>query len=158
MLRASWEDVLLAVMAPRAGKTTALAVPSILDAPRAVLATSNRSDVWAATAHARAAAGQVWLFDPQRVTRQPQSFWWDPLSTISTVEEAARFADHFTQEIRGVGSSDPFRPLAAGDLLTCLFLAAASSGGTLAHHDEVPELPVHVVEGTHEAPWVVNCL
>lgn len=132
VLRASWEDVLLAIMAPRAGKTTALAVPPILDAPGAVLATSNRSDVWAATARARGAIGQVWLFDPQRVTRQPQGFWWDPLSTMSTVEQAARLADHFIQEIRGVGSSDPFWPLAAGDLLTCLFLAAASSGGTLA--------------------------
>ncbi|GIJ67943.1 hypothetical protein Voc01_028600 [Virgisporangium ochraceum] len=132
ILRASWEDVLLAIMAPRAGKTTALAVPPIIDAPGAVLATSNRSDVWAATALTRASAGQVWLFDPQRVTRQPQGFWWDPLAAVSTVEEAARLADHFIQEIRGVGSSDPFWPLAAGDLLTCLFLAAASSGGNLA--------------------------
>ena len=35
VLRASWEDVLLAVMAPRAGKTTALAVPAILERSRA---------------------------------------------------------------------------------------------------------------------------
>ena len=132
VLRSSWEDVLLAVMAPRAGKTTALAVPSILDAPGAVLATSNRSDVWAVTTRARQRIGLVWLFDPQRVTRQPQTFWWDPLATVTTVEEATRLSDHFIQEIRGVGSSDPFWPLAAGDLLTCLFLAAASSGGTLA--------------------------
>ena len=132
VLRSSWEDVLLAVMAPRAGKTTALAVPPILDAPGPVLATSNRSDVWAATTRARMRVGMVWLFDPQQVTRQPQTFWWDPLSTVTTVEEAARLSDHFVQEIRGVGSSDPFWPLAAGDLLTCLFLAAANSGGTLA--------------------------
>src|SRR5689334_8223092 len=32
-LRSSWEDVHLLVMAPRAGKTTAFAVPVILDAP-----------------------------------------------------------------------------------------------------------------------------
>ena len=132
VLRSSWEDVLLAVMAPRAGKTTALAVPPILDAPGPVLATSNRSDVWAATTRARERVGRVWLFDPQRVTRQPQQFWWDPLATVTAVEEAARLADHFIQEIRGVGSSDPFWPLAAGDLLTCLFLAAAHSGGSLA--------------------------
>jgi type IV secretory pathway TraG/TraD family ATPase VirD4 len=132
VLRSSWEDVLLAVMAPRAGKTTALAVPPILDAPGPVLATSNRSDVWTATARARERIGPVWLFDPQKVTRQPQTFWWDPLSTVTAVEDAARLADHFIQEIRGVGSSDPFWPLAAGDLLTCLFLAAADSGGTLA--------------------------
>ncbi len=132
VLRSSWEDVLLAVMAPRAGKTTALAVPPILDAPGPVLATSNRSDVWAATTRARQRVGRVWLFDPQRVTRQPQTFWWDPLATINGVEDASRLADHFIQEIRGVGSSDPFWPLAAGDLLTCLFLAAAHAAGTLA--------------------------
>ncbi|GGM88083.1 type IV secretory system conjugative DNA transfer family protein [Dactylosporangium sucinum] len=132
VLRSSWEDVLLAVMAPRAGKTTALAVPPILDAPGPVLATSNRSDVWAATVRARARVGRVWLFDPQRVTRQPQTFWWDPLSTATTVETASRLADHFIQEIRGTNTSDPFWPLAAGDLLTCLFLAAANCGGTLA--------------------------
>ena len=132
VLRSSWEDVLLAVMAPRAGKTTALAVPPILDAPGPVLATSNRADVWAATTRARQRIGTVWLFDPQRVTRQPQTFWWDPLATVTTVEEATRLSEHFIQEIRGVGSSEPFWPLAAGDLLTCLFLAAASSGGTLA--------------------------
>ena len=131
ILRSSWEDVLLAVMAPRAGKTTSLAVPPILDAPGPVLATSNRSDLWAATARARERVGRVWTFDPQRVTRQPQALWWCPLATVTGVEEAARLADHFIQEIRGVGSSDPFWPLAAGDLLMCLFLAAANSGGTL---------------------------
>src|SRR5205823_11950003 len=36
-LYASWEDVILAVMAPRAGKTTALAVPAVIDAPGAVV-------------------------------------------------------------------------------------------------------------------------
>ncbi|WP_307962244.1 hypothetical protein [Salinispora arenicola] len=62
------------------------------------------------------------------MTRQPQTLWWNPLATINGVEEAARLADHFIEEIRGVGSSDPFWPLAAGDLLMCLFLAAANSG------------------------------
>ncbi|WP_424534215.1 hypothetical protein ACOZ38_28390 [Sphaerisporangium viridialbum] len=35
-MRGSFEDVTLAVMAPRSGKTTALAVPMALEAPRAV--------------------------------------------------------------------------------------------------------------------------
>ena len=41
---------MVAVMAPRAGKTTALAVPTILNAPGAVVATSNKPDLWASTA------------------------------------------------------------------------------------------------------------
>jgi hypothetical protein len=49
-LRASWEDVVLAAMAPRAGKTTASAIPAVLDAPAAVVATSNKSDLWSGVA------------------------------------------------------------------------------------------------------------
>jgi hypothetical protein len=132
VLRSSWEDVLLAIMAPRAGKTTALAIPPIIDAPGAVVATSNRSDVWAATTHARARTGSVWTFDPQHITRSEQAFWWNPLQTVSSVEQATRLAEHFVQEIRTPGVGDVFWPLAAADLLTCLFLAAAHSGGTLS--------------------------
>lgn len=133
VLRSSWEDVLLAVMAPRAGKTTALAVPPIIEAPGAVLATSNRSDVWAATCRARARAGRVWNFDPQAITRAEQRFWWNPLAVVTSVEEATRLAEHFVQEIRTPGGAgDVFWPLAAADLLSCLFLAAAQAEGTLA--------------------------
>ena len=132
VLRSSWEDVLLAIMAPRAGKTTALAIPPIVEAPGPVIATSNRADVWAATCGFRAREGQVWLFDPQRITYGPQQLWWNPLRTVANVEEATRLAEHFVQEIRSPGSGDVFWPLAAADLLTCLFLAAAHSGGTLS--------------------------
>jgi type IV secretory pathway TraG/TraD family ATPase VirD4 len=132
VLHASWEDVLLAVMAPRAGKTTALAVPPILQAPGPVIATSNKTDLWAATTGARADTGTVWLFDPQRITHTRQAFWWNPLAAVTSVQEASRLSDHFVQEIRTPGVGDVFWPLAAADLLTCLFLAAAHSGGTLA--------------------------
>ncbi|SBW18275.1 hypothetical protein FDG2_0599 [Candidatus Protofrankia californiensis] len=63
-LYGSDEDVAVAVMAPRAGKTTALAVPVILDAPGAVVATANKADLWATTAALRAERGRVWVFDP----------------------------------------------------------------------------------------------
>ena len=88
VLRTSWEDVLLAVMAPRAGKTTALAIPAILDAPGAVIATSNKADLWAATAALRAeATGEtVWTFDPQRIAHAPQTWWWNPLSEVDGVD------------------------------------------------------------------------
>ena len=70
-LYASWEDVVLAVMAPRAGKTTALTAPAVLAAPGAVIATSNKPDLWATTAADRAAVGRVWVFDPQAITHEP---------------------------------------------------------------------------------------
>jgi len=132
LLRASWEDVILAVMAPRAGKTTALAVPALLEAPGAVVATSNKADLWAATAAMRAASTgeRVWVFDPQRVAHAPQTWWWDPLREVGTVEEAHRLAGHFIQEVRGQRARD-FWTSAAHDLLTGLLLAAAVSGRTL---------------------------
>jgi type IV secretory pathway TraG/TraD family ATPase VirD4 len=131
-LRASWEDVALAVMAPRAGKTTALAIPMVLAAPGPVLATGNKADLWAATTGPRTADGrQVWTFDPQAIAHAPQSFWWDPLAAVHAVEDADRLAGHFLQEIRGDKTGGDFWQAAAGDLLAALFLAAATSGGTL---------------------------
>jgi type IV secretory pathway TraG/TraD family ATPase VirD4 len=137
-LRASWEDVILAVMAPRAGKTTALAVPAILDAPAAVVATSNKADLWATTHAVRVTeTGQrSWVFDPQGICGVDQTWWWNPLAGVVTVEDAHRLAGHFIQEIRGDKGARDFWTSAAHDLLTGLLLAAALSDRTL---DEVYE-------------------
>ncbi len=97
VLRASWEDVLLAVMAPRSGKTTSLAVPAALAAPGAVVLTSNKADAWAATAALRETdtGERVWTFDPQQIARQAQSWAWDPIAELAGVEDAERLASHF---------------------------------------------------------------
>jgi type IV secretory pathway TraG/TraD family ATPase VirD4 len=131
---ASWEDTIVAFMAPRSGKTTAQAIPFVLSAPGAVIATSNKSDLWAATAALRAGAtgGRVWLFDPQHITYQPQAWWWDLLYGLRTVEDAHRLAGHFVLTVADEHRRDLWGP-AAQDLLAALFLAAASSGHTL--HD-----------------------
>jgi type IV secretory pathway TraG/TraD family ATPase VirD4 len=127
---ASWEDTVVAFMAPRSGKTTAQAIPFVLSAPGAVIATSNKSDLWAATATLRAAAGRAWLFDPQQITRQPQAWWWDLLAGLRTVEDAHRLAGHFVLTVADEHRRDIWGP-AAQDLLSALFLAAATSGHTL---------------------------
>ena len=44
LLYGSWEDMHIDVWGPRTGKTTSRAVPAILDAPGAVLVTSNKRD------------------------------------------------------------------------------------------------------------------
>jgi type IV secretory pathway TraG/TraD family ATPase VirD4 len=41
-------------MGPRANKTSAVAVPTVLSAPGPVVATSNKADLWALTAGLRA--------------------------------------------------------------------------------------------------------
>jgi type IV secretory pathway TraG/TraD family ATPase VirD4 len=131
MLRASWEDVLVALMGPRTGKTTGLAVPILLGAPGPTLATSIKPDLWATTATIRAAHGTVWNFDPQAITGQPQTWWWNPLTHITGVEQAGRLADHFVQEITH-GRGDDFWIKGARGVISALLLAAAAAGRTLA--------------------------
>ncbi|MEV0650083.1 type IV secretory system conjugative DNA transfer family protein [Phytomonospora sp. NPDC050363] len=133
LLVSSWEDCVLAFMGPRSGKTVALASPHILDAPGAVIATSNRADIWATTHAARAQRGAVWAFDPQGLLYQEQTFWVDLLAGVESFEEAARLATHFTTRLRagGKGGSD-FWLDAAEELLCGLILAAAyKDGGTM---------------------------
>lgn len=127
---ASWEDTVVAFMAPRSGKTTALGVPFVLSAPGPVIATSIKADLWAATAALRAEHGGVWLFDPQAITGQPQTWWWDPLAGLASVEAAHRIAAHFVLTVDDGMRRDLWGP-AAQDLLCALLLAAAASGRTL---------------------------
>jgi len=130
-LFASWEDTITAFMAPRSGKTTALSIPYVLSAPGAVVATSNKADLWAATAQLRAGSGStVWLFDPQRITGSQQRWWWNPLAGLASVEAAHRLAAHFVLTVDDNTKRDLWGP-AAQDLLCALFLAAASSGRSL---------------------------
>jgi type IV secretory pathway TraG/TraD family ATPase VirD4 len=161
-LRASWEDVVLAVMAPRAGKTTSLAVPAILDAPGAVIATSNKADLWAATAALRAerTGERAWVFDPQQITYTERTWWWNPLRGVRTVEDAHRLAGHFVQEIRSGTrqTGGDFWTAAAHDLLTSLLLAAALADRDLIEvyewlNDPVLTTPVDLlrVGGQHAA-------
>jgi len=134
-LYGSWEDTMIAVMAPRSGKTTALAIPYVLSAPGPVVATSVRADLWAATSELRGAAGgTVWVFDPQRVTGVSRSWWWNPLEGLRTKEAATRLAAHFVVFVQDDSRRDIWGP-AAKDLLCALFLAAGTSGRTLRHVD-----------------------
>jgi type IV secretory pathway TraG/TraD family ATPase VirD4 len=152
MLRASWEDVVLAIMAPRAGKTTSIAIPAVLDAPGAVVATSNKADLWEATGSARQrrTGERVWVFDPQQVTDVPRTWWWNPLRGVTTVEEAHRLAGHFVQEVRSEQRGRDFWTSAAQDLLTGLLLAAGVSGRDLVEvyewlNDPAVTTPVDVL-------------
>ncbi|BCY10982.1 TraM recognition domain-containing protein [Actinoplanes sp. L3-i22] len=148
---AGWEDVVLAIMAPRSGKTTALAVTAVLHAPGAALATSNKGDLWATTAGDRREHGAVWTFDPQAITHTPQTWWVDLLATVETVEDALRLADHFVQEIRSQDGNDDFWAKGALDLLASLILAAAVSTGSLDSvqewlSDSITREPVQILE------------
>ncbi|MFE2426872.1 type IV secretory system conjugative DNA transfer family protein [Streptomyces sp. NPDC059373] len=126
-IRSSWEDVLLAIMAPRSGKTSGLAIPAILRAPGPVLLTSNKAarDAYTATLNARAGVGTVWTLDPQQIAHAPRAMWWDILADAHDLAGARRLAGHFVSASVDESSQGDFWSTAAANTLTALFLAAA---------------------------------
>lgn len=129
-LRGSDEDTYVAIMAPRAGKSTSLAIPVAEEAPAALLMTSNKADVYAATAASRARIGHTWVLDTQGVAQAEREMWWDMIAQAETLEGAERLASHFVTQITSE-QADPFWSQAAGDLLVGLFRAAWWEGGTV---------------------------
>ncbi|MFJ2264645.1 type IV secretory system conjugative DNA transfer family protein [Streptomyces sp. NPDC087844] len=124
-LRSSYEDVELDLMAPRAGKSTGIAIPRVLRARGAVLLTSNKSDVYSVTLAERAKVGTVWTFDPQGIAHVPRGMWWDMLAECVTIEGARRLAGHFVASVNDDTAKKDFWISAAQNTLTALFLAAA---------------------------------
>jgi type IV secretory pathway TraG/TraD family ATPase VirD4 len=122
----TWEDMHIDIWGPRTGKTTSRAVPAILAAPGGVLVTSNKRDVVDATRDVRAAAGPVWVFDPQGISLENPTWWWNPLSYVTDEVKAAKLADHFASGSRDPGAkTDAYFDPAGQDLLAGLLLAAA---------------------------------
>lgn len=129
ILYGSWEDTHVDIWGPRTGKTTSRAIPAILDAPGAVLVTSNKRDVVDATRDVRANAGPVWVFDPQGLAGETPTWWWNPLSYVTDEVRAARLAEHFAAGSRDPGArTDAYFDPAGQHLLAGLLLAAALDG------------------------------
>ncbi|GHH88293.1 type IV secretory system conjugative DNA transfer family protein [Streptomyces capitiformicae] len=127
-LRSSYEDVELDLMAPRAGKSTGIAVPRVLRAQGSVLLTSNKADVYSVTRAERERAGRVWVFDPQGIAHTPRGMWWDMLADAATIEGARRLAGHFVGAVNDDASKRDFWISAAQNTLTALFHAANRGG------------------------------
>ena len=128
----SAEEVALAYMAPRSGKTTCLAVPAIVEAPGPVFVTGNKGDVVAATRRMRERdTGQrSTLFDPMGIMVQDQGCWFDLLGDVTTSRQATKLATYFMDAMVDDGGSDSsFWRLAGHDLLASLLLAAAVTPG-----------------------------
>lgn len=126
-VRMGYEDVAVAIMAPRSGKTTSLAIPSILNAPGPVLLTSNKAagDAYTATLDARAAVGRTWSMDPQQIAHAERAMWWNPLADAKTLDGAGRLAGHFLAASVDASQQGDFWSKAGSNILSQLFLAAA---------------------------------
>ncbi|MGW6454413.1 type IV secretory system conjugative DNA transfer family protein [Streptomyces sp. NPDC055078] len=126
-VRMGYEDVAVAIMAPRSGKTTSLAIPSILAAPGSVLLTSNKAaqDAFTTTVDARASVGRVWSMDPQQIAHAAREMWWNPLASATTLDGAGRLAGHFLAASVDASQQGDFWSKAGSNILSQLFLAAA---------------------------------
>ncbi|MDF3292395.1 TraM recognition domain-containing protein [Streptomyces silvisoli] len=126
-VRMGYEDVAVAIMAPRSGKTTSLAIPSILSAPGPVLLTSNKAagDAYTATLEARAKVGRTWTMDPQQIAHATREMWWNPLADAKSLEGAGRLAGHFLAASVDASQQGDFWSKAGSNILSQLFLAAA---------------------------------
>lgn len=126
-VRMGFEDVAVAIMAPRSGKTTSLAIPSMLGAPGPVLLTSNKAagDAFTTAYEARAQAGAVWTMDPQQIAHAAREMWWNPLASAKTLDGANRLAGHFLAASVDASQQGDFWSKAGSNILSQLLLAAA---------------------------------
>ena len=124
----TWEDMHVDIWGPRTGKTTSRAIPAILEAPGPVVVTSNKRDVVDGTRLPRQDAGDVWVFDPQKIVKEPPAWWWDPLSYVVDVETAAQLAAVFAAYSRQPGAkTDGYFDPEGEALLAWMLLAAAEA-------------------------------
>ncbi|SJM45324.1 conjugative transfer gene complex protein [Actinomycetales bacterium JB111] len=131
ILYQGWEDVSVDTWGPRTGKSTSRAIPAILAAPGAVMATSNKRDLVDATRDVRKSitGEDVWVFDPQGIVDEPSSWWWNPLTYVTDEVKAQMLADIFISAGRDPNArTDAYFDGAASDLLAGLLLAAAVGG------------------------------
>lgn len=128
-LRSTWEWTQVWLMGPRAGKTSCVCVRQVVETSGPVLATSNKRDLVDLTRGVRARLGTVWVFDPQDLSGEAPTWWWNPLSYVTGVPEAEEMAGLFAAATRDEGAElDAYFDSEAQNYLAGLLLAAASAG------------------------------
>lgn len=128
------EDFTLIIMGPRSNKTSSQAVPRILAARGAVVATSNKPDLWILTAALRKEVGPIYAYDPGRIAFVDQMWWWNILSAVVDYKSAKRVATHFMAAV-GTNNSDGgnsgFFDSSSKQMLSRTLLAAAVAGRSM---------------------------
>ncbi|MGV9639317.1 type IV secretory system conjugative DNA transfer family protein [Nocardia rhamnosiphila] len=162
LLFASYEDLHLDIWGPRSGKTTTRVIPAVMEAPGAVVATSNKRDVVDATRRFRATKGPALVFDPQGVADGEPTFYWDPTAWVlgdgdpaAAQERAYKLAAHFafggpTENEKRDAFFDP----EGEDLLAGLILAAALDKKPITQvfawvTDDQDRTPVKILQRHH---------
>jgi type IV secretory pathway TraG/TraD family ATPase VirD4 len=125
-LYASWEWVQVWLMGPRAGKTSCVCVPQILETKGPAMATGNKPDIVDLTRGPRSEVGMCWVQDPQQIIGETASWWWDMTSFVTDLETAGKLADVFITSATDAGArQDAYFGSAAKELFVYMLLAAA---------------------------------
>ncbi|MDQ1416804.1 MAG: hypothetical protein QOF81_2417 [Acidimicrobiaceae bacterium] len=117
----------------QSGKTSALAIPALLEWDGPVIATSVKDDLVAHTAGYRATLGRIWVFDPTGSARAGERSRWSPVTEASTWSAAQRVAQALVGATPAqTGLSDgAFWFSASAKLLAPLLLAAERGGRSM---------------------------
>ena len=124
-----WRDLGVYVFGTGRGKTSALVIRHMLEAPGAAIMTSNKVDGVRETLAGRAGRSQAFIFDPNRIYRlDPQpDFVFNPLDYIQSAADARELAAIFeasTRKASDRGGDSQF-DTAGRDMLAYFFYAAA---------------------------------
>lgn len=154
------EDVQIDIWGPRLGKTSTRAIPAVVGAPGAVIATSNRRDLLDCTILTRSKVGRTWVFDPQKIATDGRpTFIYNPLRRVTDVVNAQKLASIFEAASSEAGAQRSSHWDTAGrDLLAWMFLAAGSGGRPIGViidwlNDSRPDEPLRLLtEAGHLGP------
>lgn len=145
----SFEDVCITIAGPRTGKTTSWVVPRIFAAPGAVVATSNKRDIVDETRSRReqTTREKAWVFDPQGLAGEEQSWWWNPLSYVTDHTKAGALADMFlsAEDVSDKDGKDVWDKWGC-ELIAAMLLAAAKAGRPIT------ELHTWLADQTNDEP------
>ena len=129
LIYADWEAMQTDIAGPRRCKTSGRAIPTLLSAPGAGFATSNKPDLYASTRLLRERSGTVWNLDPQCLAGGRPDWWWNPLGYVTSLQRAIELTDTFVGAYRHPKAhTDAFFEPAGAALVSMLLLAAAADG------------------------------
>jgi type IV secretion system protein VirD4 len=133
-LAAEPHQSVLVVAPTQSGKTTALAIPAILQWNGPVVATSVKTDLVRDTIEQRSTLGRTQIFDPTGSAGMQETSSWTPILACRTWQGARQTAAWLTEAAspkRGGLSDGDFWYAAAAKLLAPLLFAAATNGCTI---------------------------
>lgn len=126
-----WREVATYIFGTGRGKTSALVVRHMLEAPGAAVMTTNKVDGVGEVLAGRTFAGEQWLYDPTQVYRHDArpDFVYDPLTDVGDLVDAQELAAIFEASTKDADSkSDAQFDSQGRDLFAYALLAAKLEG------------------------------